>query len=140
VAELQAQAAETEAKALEIACERLAVTKERVLAELACVAFSDIRKAVMWSGTEVEVIDSGLIDEDTAAAVAEVSCRNGSVRVRLHDKLSALVNLAKLLGLFHPSVAVTGRLAVEEADSNARAILLEKIDTISKRLEATDQV
>jgi hypothetical protein len=39
---IKAENAATEAKALEIACERLALTKERVLSELMHIAFSNI--------------------------------------------------------------------------------------------------
>ena len=48
VNELLTRADTVEQKATEKAIEKLAITKERVLAELAKIAFADIRKAVRW--------------------------------------------------------------------------------------------
>ncbi|WP_243667657.1 terminase small subunit [Sinorhizobium medicae] len=40
-----------ERKATEKAIDKLAITKERVLAELAKIGFADIRRAIKWQGT-----------------------------------------------------------------------------------------
>lgn len=120
-----------EAKATEKAIERLAITKESVLGELAKIGFSDIRKAVEWRGNltretdnpdggdvlvvreitnqQVRLIDSDKIDDETAAAIAEVrQSPTGGLSIKLHDKQSALVNLGKHLGLFPTKVEMTG--------------------------------
>lgn len=71
---------------------RTKITQEMVLKELAKIGFSDIRKVVRWGETMVRMadaddegaedmvpyhglalIDSTEIDDDTAAAIAEVS-------------------------------------------------------------------
>ena len=105
------------------AAERAEVSLERVLRELAAIAFSDISKAVTWGvqvreeedehGQRVKVIrvkvitsavslvPSDRLDENTAAAIAAVSRgSNGAVRIRMHNKLAALVVLGKHLGMF----------------------------------------
>ena len=102
------------------AAERAEVSLERVLRELAAIAFSDISKAVTWGpsvqvreeededGRRVRVITSAVslvpsdrLDANTAAAIAEVSQGStGALRVKMHDKLAALIALGKHLGMY----------------------------------------
>jgi phage terminase small subunit len=106
-----------------LAAEKAGITVERILAEMAKIAFSDIRKAIRWRSamvTEednpdggdvlviknvvtnlVEIIASDVIDDATAAAIAEISQNTtGGVKIKLHDKLKALVDLGKHVGMF----------------------------------------
>jgi phage terminase small subunit len=85
------------------------VSLERVLRELKAIAFSDISKAVTWSceeeedGQRVKVlpVPSDKLDEDTAAAISAVSqSSTGALRIKMHNKLAALVALGKYLGMF----------------------------------------
>ncbi len=99
---------------------RTGITADRVLQELAKIGFSDIRKAVAWKPfvTEIEVdeetgeakmavtnhvqvIASDEIDDETAAAISEISQTDkGGLKVKLHDKRAALVDIGKHLGMF----------------------------------------
>jgi phage terminase small subunit len=123
IAEILAQARVIEQKAIEKASEKLGVTKERVLGELARIGFADIRKAIKWNGylvreednpdggdvlviketrtNLVSLVDSDELDDDTAAAIAEVSQNaSGAVKIKMYDKRAALVDLGKHLGMF----------------------------------------
>ena len=114
-----------------LAAEKVGVTVERVIAELAKIGFSDIRKAVRWKSARiteqdnpdggdvlviktivtnlVELVGSEEIDDATAGAIAEVSQNTtGGVKIRFHDKRAALVDLGKHLGMFKDKVEVTG--------------------------------
>jgi phage terminase small subunit len=102
------------------AAQRAEVSLERVLRELAAIAFSNITKVVTWGpsvqvreekdegGQRVKVVTSAVslvprdkLDENTAAAIAAVSqSSTGALRVRMHDKLAALIALGKHLGMF----------------------------------------
>jgi phage terminase small subunit len=110
------------------AAARAEVTVEGVLRELAKIGFSDIRKAIAWRSNvavaavdideelqaieaggeirhqitnQVELIDSADIDDDTAAAIAEIAMTDkGGLRLKLHDKRGALVDLGRHLGMF----------------------------------------
>jgi phage terminase small subunit len=91
------------------AADRAEVSLERVLRELKAIAFSDISKAVTWSceeeedGQRVKVlpVPSDKLDEDTAAAISAVSqSSTGALRIKMHNKLAALVALGKYLGMF----------------------------------------
>ncbi|MFQ6018808.1 MAG: terminase small subunit [Kiloniellaceae bacterium] len=101
-------AAIAEAQAARV--KRTRVDADRVVEELAKVAFGDPRKLFSWGPRGVVLRDSGELTEAEAALVSEVSesrtAAGGTRRVKLHCKLSALTALAKHLGLFNG-----GRLA-----------------------------
>jgi phage terminase small subunit len=93
---------------------RIGVNGDRVLEELARLAFLDVRKLYNADGS-LKRIDE--LDEDVAAAIAGlevVSLNNdgeqiGTLRkIKLADKLSALEKLGKYLGLFKERVEVSG--------------------------------
>jgi len=91
-----------------------------VIAELAKIGFSDIRQVVRWrsittvdedaepgemltSANEITIIDSDGLDEKTAGAIAEVSqTKDGTLKVKLYDKPTALVRIGQHLGMFRP--------------------------------------
>lgn len=105
------------------AAKRAEITIERTLLELAKVGYADIRKAVSWGaaiavddgdGGEkisngVAMLDSAEIDADTAAAISEVAQTRDGIRVKFHDKLSALEKIGKHLGMFTDKLEMTGR-------------------------------
>jgi phage terminase small subunit len=108
--------------------ERYRVTRPRIVDELAKIAFSDICKVVTWRRetvpiespngegeggkvvlSRVTVTDSSQIDPDAAAAIAEMNQgANGSLRVKMHDKLAALEKLGRTLGIFKDRVEHSG--------------------------------
>lgn len=117
---------------------RTEITADRVLKELAKIGFSDIRKAVRWAAQPVdaaadaeeeleaqphggalkrsrlplvnvvELVASEEIDDDTAAAISEVSQTQAGLKIKLHDKRAALVDIGKHLGMFTDRVEHSG--------------------------------
>ena len=99
-------------KAVQKRTERTEITQDQVLNELRKIGFADIRKVVSWGkspgdadsdapGTyPVELVPSDEIDDDTAASIAEVSLTQAGVRIKQHDKLSALEKMGRHVGLF----------------------------------------
>jgi phage terminase small subunit len=110
---------------------RLDITADRVLQELAKIGFSDIRKAIRWRShlveeednpeggdiaviktivtNQVELVGSDDLDDETAAAISEISQnQGGGIKLKLHDKRGALVDIGKHLGMFKDRVEVTG--------------------------------
>lgn len=86
--------------------ERTEITADRVLREIARLAFFDIRKLVGDDGRPKDLKD---LDDDTAAAIAglEVARVGNAVigegevlKFKISDKNAALEKLAKHLGLF----------------------------------------
>lgn len=104
---------------------RTEITQDMVIRELAKIGFSDIRKIVRWGKTELRVADAeddgatevhhGLalvsvddIDDDTAAAISEISEGREGLKVKLHDKKGALVDIGRHLGMFKDRVEHSG--------------------------------
>ena len=89
---------------------RTEITQERVIAELATIAFSNIGDVVSWGPGGVSVKSADELSPEILASVADVSKSGGKeggvVRVRLYDKLKALELLGKHLGLFVEKVEV----------------------------------
>ena len=97
---------------------KISISVERIVAELARIGFSDIREVVHWRSSAaeaesdggeangrvanvVELKNAADLAPDVAAAIAEISqLPNGGLRVKLHDKRAALVDLGKHLGMF----------------------------------------
>lgn len=134
VAELQAQVNTIETKATERAIEKLAVTKENVLAELAKIGFANMLDYVQPTAEGDVVVDLSALDRDKAAAVQEViidTYQDGRgensrdvkrVRFKLADKRAALVDLGKHLGMFVERRHVTNEFDELTADELDRRI------------------
>jgi phage terminase small subunit len=94
------------------------ITADRVLKELARLGFSDMRNLSKWGPGGVLLKDSTKLDDDSAAAVAEVSqaeTRQGkNVKIKLHDKPQALDKLARHLGLFRDTLHINGEIKFSE--------------------------
>ncbi len=110
---------------------RLQVTAERVIAELARIAFADIGRIMAWSSEDVALRPPGEISPDDRAAIQEIAVvkrHDGlATRVILHDKERALEALCRYLGLFRP-----GARAVEppRLADELRETLKAKIDKL----------
>lgn len=94
---------------------KLEITTERVIGELAKIGFSDIRNAVVWTRRGVRLRPSHAIDDDTAAAISEVSQGPHGVRVKMYDKRAALVDIGKYTGAFKdgPEIGAVVTFTVE---------------------------
>lgn len=130
------------------AAQKAGVTVERVMAELAKIGFSDIRKAVQWGegiavrdadgndtiANGVALIGSSEIDDDTAAAISEVALTREGIRIKFHDKRAALVDLGKHLGMFRDKVELSGPDGgpIETANVGARDRIATRLAAIRK--------
>ncbi len=84
---------------------RTDISAERVLRELARIAFADPRDCFAWGPAGLRLAPSHCLCDDAALAVAAVrESRTESGRVtttvKLHDKIAALEKLGRHLGLF----------------------------------------
>jgi phage terminase small subunit len=91
---------------------RLGITQDRVVEELARLAFADIRDFASWDEAGVRLRPSAELGADQTACVAEIVENAGKsgkgLRVKLYGKTQALAALARHLG---------GRTASEQAPS-----------------------
>ncbi len=80
------------------------VTVDRIVAELAKIAFANANDYFSWGPDGVTVKSSDELTEDQRSVVCEVSqtitAEGGTIRVKLSDKQSALEKLGKHLGMF----------------------------------------
>lgn len=92
--------------------QRTEITAERVLTELARIAFCDITDVVEFDSNRIEVKDSKKLEKPVTAAIAEIACveaetatRDGSIerkvntKIKMHNKMDALKQLTQYLGL-----------------------------------------
>jgi phage terminase small subunit len=107
---------------------RTGITQDRVLLELARLAFFDVRKMLGADGTPKPIND---LDDDTAAAIAGVKVRRVAgedgesvtvIEYKIADKGQALANAMRHLGMFNDKLDlnVTGPLAERLARARAR--------------------
>jgi phage terminase small subunit len=92
------------AKAQALRSERTQVTVDKVVTELAKIAFCNADDYFAWGERGVTLKNSEDLTRDIKAAVAEASetttKEGGTIRIKLHDKLGALEKLGKHLGMF----------------------------------------
>lgn len=91
-------------EAFQARIQRVEVTADQVVEELARLGFSDMRSFTKWGPDGVVLKHSEDLDEDAARCVAEVSqtvtLGGGSIKFKLHDKKGSLELLGKHLGMF----------------------------------------
>jgi phage terminase small subunit len=69
---------------------------ERTIDELVAIAFANMSDYVDWGPDGVKVKDLTLLTPAQRIAIAEVS----ETHIKLHDKVAALSELAKRLGMY----------------------------------------
>lgn len=87
---------------LDIRAERTRIAADRIVLELARVAFSDVARIADWdenSGT-LKVRPLATLNEADRAAVARITQHGGHVTIVLHDKIRALDALGKYFKLW----------------------------------------
>jgi phage terminase small subunit len=116
--------AEAIAAAQQERSQRTEITQDRVIAELATIAFADARDYLAWGGTKVMLKASP--DLESAAAVASVSGDGEKATLKLHDKIRALELLGRHVGMFTKRVEVSGELGLGELFEQVRARARER--------------
>lgn len=89
---------------------KLEITQERVLEELAAVAFANGTDFVtITKNGKVQITPTEDVAEDKRKAVASIKEGQKGVEIKLHDKVRALELLGKHLGVFDSNTASTGQ-------------------------------
>lgn len=91
-------------KALNKRTEKIDITAERVLQEIAKIAFANMGEFVKWANNNIELLDSEDLTDEQLACISEIvetDTKHGKqIKFKLHDKLAALHKLSQHLGLF----------------------------------------
>lgn len=126
---------------------RTLVSQDRVVKELARIAFADMRDFVTWGPDGVELRPSDDLCKDDSAAVFEVSQKAGkegpdSISIKLRDKLKALELLGRHQAMFTDNHNVNLSAQDEWVLDNADDILDsgESDDSESDRSSDTGEV
>jgi len=122
-----------------IGAQKAGVTIERIMAELARIGFSDITKAVQWGealalpavdagdGSKLDavivqgvaLVPSADLPPDISAAISEVRKTKEGISIKFHDKVAALLNMGKQLGMFKDKLEHSGSVSVSINGSDA---------------------
>ena len=88
------------AEAEQIQRERHELTLDRVLVELWRIATADIRDVCEIEGGEIYYADTADMTDAQAAAISEITLdKDGKVKVKMHNKIAAIDQIAKIFGL-----------------------------------------
>jgi phage terminase small subunit len=105
--------------------EKLEITAERVLKELALIGFANMQDYMRANADGDPVLDFSQLTREQAAALSEVTVeafKDGrgedardvsKVKFKLSDKRAALVDIGRHLGMFKENVSITGELTVK---------------------------
>lgn len=107
---------------------RLGITEDRILQELCSIAFSNLKDLIKEDENGNTVIDLKNITREQAAAISEISKRGLSSKIKLSDKLNALIHVGKHIGMFRDQVEVKGKVTLEQLvlDSMEDSVKKEK--------------
>lgn len=86
---------------------RMEITRERVLLELARIAFADTTHVVRVVDGRVVIDDTDLCPETVTAAIAELRETKDGPAVKFHSKTQALALLCEHFGITKPDVVIT---------------------------------
>ena len=110
---LLAQRVEADTRARHRADQKITDARLRLIREYELIAYSDVRDVVQWD-REAELDQDGnvvgfkdvmritpsrLLTKEQAAQVKSVTTKSGSLKFEFHDKMAALVQLARFLGV-----------------------------------------
>ncbi len=124
--------------------QRLEITADRVLQEVARLAFATVGDVSEWKDNQLKVKNSEDIDDNWMAAIAEVSetrSRGSSVlSVKMHQKSKALGILMKHLGIDINMNELIARLRTYEYDAVDRRSQGNEDDTEIEDVNIADDL
>ena len=107
--------------------ERTKISQDKVLAELAAVAFSNVTDIATIKEGVVFIKDTEELTEMQTSAIASIKEGRNGVEVKMNDKIKALELLGKHLGLWNEKIELSGSLSAnpfsEISTEELRAII-----------------
>ena len=103
-----AKVAEYIAERMEERQKRTEITQDRVLEELAAIAFAKATDYAEIKGECVRIKDTALLDEQQIRAIAGIKEGKYGIELKLNDKEKALELLGRHLGMFKDKLEVSG--------------------------------
>lgn len=81
---------------------RTEITQDRVLLELAAIAFADVAGIISWQDGRIRITNTEDVPEESRKIIAGYKKGQFGPEVKLWDKLKALELLGRHLGMFDP--------------------------------------
>lgn len=114
---------------------RTGITADKVLTELAKIAFGDLRGIMEWTAEGMRLRPSADLSDDEAALVAEISETTtqygNNVKVKTNDKLKALELIGRHIGMYDKNNRLELVLPSDGEDLEgrriARRLILEEV-------------
>jgi phage terminase small subunit len=123
--------------------ERSGVTSTAVVDEIGKLAFAKMTDFVRVENGSLIITDTSKLTEDQQAAIAEitetVNESGRAIRVKLHDKLSALDKLAKVLSLYKER-ETSPTVAVNVTVNDVRARVTARMEELARRAAEEDRL
>jgi len=117
------------------AAEKNAVTVERVVAELAKIAFASADDFFDWGPDGVTIRDKSELTPEQRAVVAEVMEQPGefgpTIKIKLYDKPGALERLGRYLGMFREKVEIDANVTTKDVSPRER--IASRIASLASR-------
>lgn len=89
---------------------RTEITADRVLEQLAKIAFADIKDVVKFGPHGVTIVDCEQVDGTILAEISETRTEaGGSQKVKLNDRMKALELIGRHLGMYTDKLEHTGK-------------------------------
>lgn len=93
---------------------RLGITEDSILLELRKIAYATLQDYVKYDDKGNLVVDVSNVTPEQMAAVQEISYYRGVPKIKMHDKLTALLTIAKHLGMFKAETEHNVKLSLED--------------------------
>ncbi len=93
---------------------RLGISEDRVLQELSNIAFSNLKDLLQQDSAGDISFDLNKLTPEQSSAITEISRYRGQHKVKLADKLSALIHIGKHIGMFREQIEHSGKLSLEQ--------------------------
>lgn len=123
---------------------KMEVTTERIVMELAKIAFSDVSMLIEMAGDDLKIRELSEVDADLRAAISELSItstRDGKNRkIKLHDKIKALQLLGQHTGMFVTVEQLIDKMSDQELDRLTERLLAKVRQNIPKKQDDEDEI
>jgi hypothetical protein len=153
---LLAQRVEADTRARHRADEKITDARLRAIRELERIAYADVRDVVQWDCEPVldtdgnvtgfkdtmKVTPSHLLTHEQTAQIKSVTMKSGTLKFETYDKLAALAQLAKILGVApepQPQTVSSATLNVQQVNLGGPDSALESLRRLAFAIERIGQ-
>lgn len=132
----------------EVAAERLGITKQRVLQELAAIGFANVKSLTTQDAEGNTNVNLAHLPDELTSPIQEIkiiTAKNGksavqTTSIKMADKRAALIDLAKMMGWHRDEVKVTGTLTLEQLIEDSYKLEKQGVDILDVEADPVPQL